>query len=341
MSRVGTRAAGYGRYLAVVAALVAVAVPVLPLPPYVQSIAIEILIFTIATAALDLLVGFTGLVSLGQAGFLAAGAYAAGLVATHLTANLLITLVASVVTAAVLAAVIGFLAVRSRDVFFLMLTLACGQLVYSVAHQWTEVTGGSNGLVGIPRPHFFGLDLSTDTPFYYLVFGTCALSLWLLHRVVHSPYGQVLIGIRENEHRVRALGYNTRWYKISAFVIAGALTGVAGWLYAAFNGYISPESAHWTLSGELVLMVIIGGSGTLYGSLAGAGLVLVLSRLVSSYTERWPTVLGAVFVGVVLLAPEGLLGLWQRWRVRAHREPSPAVAGATGVEALPGTKGAS
>ena len=273
----------------------------------------EVLIFGIFAMSLDLLVGYTGLVSFGHAAFFGIGAYAAGYLAQNLSPNLFINMPLALLIVAGAALVIGFFSIRVSGVYFLMLTLAFSQMVYAIADRWTDVTGGSNGLAGIPRPRIeilsFQLLFEETTARYFLVLVFFLLVYAALRWIVRSQFGHALIGIRENETRLRAVGYNTTRFKLMAFVIAGVFAGVAGVLYAGFNRFVSTNELYWTASGQVLIMVIIGGSGTLVGPALGAALILILQNIVSSSTDRWPTIMGLVFIFFVFAARRGVMGI--------------------------------
>ncbi len=280
---------------------------------YVVTTVTEILIFAIFAMSLDLLIGYTGLVSFGHAAFFGIGAYAAGYLAQMLSPNFLVYLPLALLITAACALVIGFFSIRVSGVYFLMLTLAFSQMVYAIAFNWTDVTGGSNGLSGIPRPQIelFSLQWSFEDEIsrYFLVLAFFLLSYAALRAVVRSQFGHVLVGIRENETRLRAIGYDTARFKLAAFVIAGIFAGVAGVLYAGFNRFVSPGEVYWSASGQVLIMVIIGGAGTLVGPALGAALVLALQNVVSSSTERWSTIMGLIFILFVFAARFGIIGL--------------------------------
>jgi branched-chain amino acid transport system permease protein len=277
---------------------------------------IEVLIFAIFAMSLDLLMGYAGLVSFGHAAFFGLGGYVVAYSAAHLSSNLLVTLPLALLALGAAAFAIGFFALRTTGIYFLMLTLAFAQMLFSLAIKWSDVTGGSDGLT-LDRPYIGvgGLELrfGADFNFYYLALALFLGSWWLLARLVGSPFGRTLQGIRENEARMQALGYNTWRFKIAAFVIAGLFAGMAGLLLAAFNRHVAPEGLYWTLSGQAIIMVLVGGAGSLVGPILGAALVHLLPSYVSSYTERWQSILGLVFVGFVLFAPRGIYGsLWRK-----------------------------
>ena len=277
----------------------------------------DMLVFAIFALSLDLLVGRAGMPSLGHAAFFGAGAYAAGIAGQRLGTDLLVvTLGAALLVAGMLALVIGVLVVRSEGIFFLMLTLALAQIVFAIAFQWTAVTGGSNGLAGIGRPTLAALDFNAPDRMYVLVaaaFLAVALLVWALNR---SSYGHALVGVRENERRMRALGYDTARLKLSAFVVAGAIAGMAGALSAYSLRFVSAQDAGIGTSVQVFVMVLIGGAGTLLGPVIGAGIVLYIERVLSSATPVAETVLGLVFIAFVLVARQGIVGttrgLWSR-----------------------------
>ena len=266
----------------------------------------EILIWGIFAMSLDLLMGYAGMVSFGHSAFFGIGGYVAAL-ALKQSAGVVSALVLPALVSGLAALVIGFFSIRVGGVYFIMLTLAFSQMFHAYTFQIAWL-GAEDGLVGIPRPTVAGLSLATTRSFhlYLLVLaGLAALALW---RIVRSPFGHVLRGIRENEARMEAVGYAVGRYKLLAFTVAGTLAGLAGALYAQFNGSITPDAFFWTTSGEALLMVIIGGVGTLGGALLGAAAFILLQSLVSTYTERWMLILGLTFVCFVLFVPGGIVG---------------------------------
>ncbi|HEY8732292.1 MAG TPA: branched-chain amino acid ABC transporter permease [Candidatus Limnocylindria bacterium] len=275
---------------------------------FVAGIIRQVLIFAIFASSLNLLVGYAGLPSLGHAAFFGGGAYAAAIAAERLgTDQLLVSLGAGVVGAALLALVIGYLAVRALGIFFLMLTLALGQMVFALAFQATELTGGSNGFSGVHRPTFLGIDFTAASDLYVLVSVTFLVVVLLLWRLTTSSYGRALIGVRENERRMRALGYDTRALKLSAFVVAGAIAGIAGALSSYEFRYISPNDVAFGTSVTGFVMVLIGGAGTLLGPVVGAAVVLLIERVLPSQLPA-QTVLGVVFILFVVFARQGIAG---------------------------------
>lgn len=283
---------------------------------YLVSTLTQILILAVFALSLGFLMGFPRLISLGHAAFFGMGAYAAGVFAVRVDANIFLTLGAALGLSLLLALVIGALSLRSSGIYFLMITLALAQMVYVAAQQWVSVTGGTNGLVRIPRPELFGLLEFDRANFYYLVL-LIALGSYLLFRtLVHSPFGRVLVGIGSNEGRMRAIGYNPRSYKLVSFVVAGAVAGLAGALWAHFNGIVTPGDLHWSLSAETLIMVIVGGAGTLIGPMLGAALIWTLESALSSYTDHSTMITGIVFILFVFFAREGLAGIARSiWRM--------------------------
>ena len=289
---------------------------------YALTVLTEILVFGLFAMSLDVILGYAGLPSFGHAAFFGLGAYGTAVLSTKLGVNNLgISLLVTIGLSIVAALIIGWLAIRTSGVYFLMLTLAFAQMIFAAAQKWTPLTGGSNGLPGVHRPAVFVPALVAEDPraFYLLILAMFALSFFLLHRLVHSPFGRSLIGIRENEVRMRAMGYNVRAYKLAAFTVAGAFGGIAGLMYVYYNSFVSPSDVYWTASGTVLLMVLVGGAGTLVGPVLGAAFFLLLQNALSSMTERWPIVLGAVFIIFILFVRNGLVGIWSQVRLAAVR----------------------
>ncbi|WP_175638476.1 branched-chain amino acid ABC transporter permease [Metabacillus schmidteae] len=272
----------------------------------------EILIFAIFALSLNVLVGYTGLVSLGHAAFFGVGAYTAGLVAKNLTSNLIMTVGLAVLISVLVAAVIGMFCLKVSGFYFLMLTLAFSQMIYSYIYQSTNLTGGSNGLSGIPKAVLGAFQFSNPVYIFYLILLIFLLTYFALRLVMRSPFGQVLIGIRENETRIKSMGYNTSLYKYAAFLIAGSFGGIAGSLYTYFNGFVAPSDVYWTMSGAALIMVLIGGAGTMTGPVLGAALFVTLETLISSYTNSWMLIVGSVFIIFVIFFPKGIVGIGER-----------------------------
>ncbi len=278
---------------------------------YYVNILSEILILGIFALSLNILVGQTGLVSLGHAAFFGAGAYATGLASIHLHSNVFFIIIVGMLIASLLAVIIGLVSTKAHGFYFLMLTLACSQMFYSFVYQWTSFTGGSNGLSGIPIPEVIGaFALSNQVYIYYFVLLVFTLIMIFLSKFLTSPLGNIFIGIKENEQRMKSIGYNTNLYKNISFVIAGTLGGLSGSLYVIFNSFISPSDIYWTMSGSVLIMVLIGGAGTLWGPVIGAAFIVILETLISSYTENWMMIIGVTFILFVMFAPKGIAGIF-------------------------------
>jgi len=267
----------------------------------------EILIWGVFAMSLDLLMGYAGMVSFGHSAFFGVGGYVAAL-ALLKSPGLISALLLPALAAAAAALAIGFFSIRVSGVYFIMLTLAFSQMFYAVAFQAAWL-GAEDGVVGVPRPAVLGWNLASPAGFNLYLLALVVAACLLLYRIVRSPFGHVLRGIHDNEGRMQAVGYPVNRYKLLAFVIGGTVAGVAGSLYAQLVGSISPDAFLWTTSGEALLMVIIGGTGTLGGSMLGAAAFILLQSMVSSYTERWMLILGLTFVLLVLFAPGGILGV--------------------------------
>jgi branched-chain amino acid transport system permease protein len=296
-----SRAAG----LVVLAALL-----ILPflLTDYPRALVSEIFIFAIFAMSLDLLIGFTGLLSVGHAAFFGLGAYAVAILGAQFGIGAWTGVAMGVVIAGCAAALIGFFCVRTGGIPFLMLTLALSQLVYVVALKWRDVTGGSDGIAIADKPGFFGFDLSNSLVMYFMTLGFFVLAYLGLRRLLNAPLGHAFVGIRENEQRMMAIGYPTRTYKLLAFTIAGAVAGLAGGLYAIYNGFISSDAVYWTASGDILIMTMLGGAGTLIGPSVGAAIFLLMKNVMSSYSEHWLSIVGITFICCVMFFPGGILG---------------------------------
>jgi branched-chain amino acid transport system permease protein len=296
--------------LAGVAIVVVVALaPVVGLSDFYRSLVIEALLFSILAMSLNLILGYAGLVSFGHAAFFAIGAYAAGLAANAGGTEIWLSLLAAIAAGIVFAIPIGWLSIRLSGFYFLMITFAFAEMVHSVAFRWNWLTGGSDGLL-VAAPTLFGSPvLQSRNELYFFTLACAVLTYLAMAMVVSSPFGHVLIGIRENTMRMRALGYNVRAYKLAAFVVAAAFAALAGYLNAQFSLFVAPDAADWTQSASVLVMVLIGGEGTLAGPVIGATVVLLLQHWLSSYTQYWSVVLGLIFIAVITTGRGGLLGL--------------------------------
>jgi branched-chain amino acid transport system permease protein len=311
--------------LLVVGLVVAFGLPWWIYPP----VALDIAAWALFAVALDLLLGYTGLLSFGHAAFWGTSAYATGVLAVETGLPFYVAVLGGAVVAAVIAVPIAFLSIRRTGIYFAMVTLAFAQLVYFVANQWRSLTGGENGYQGIPR-EAFGMDLSDSFYFYYAAIPLVLLGLFAAWRVVHSPFGRVMVAIRENPARARALGYPVDWYKVQVFVISAFLAGIAGGVYAIGHGFASLQEVYWTTSGKAVVMNILGGMGTLWGPVLGAGIIVVLEDyLATAGIDAVGVVTGAIFVITVLVFRRGIWGTARhllRSRARTSRSTNEPTA---------------
>jgi branched-chain amino acid transport system permease protein len=291
--------------------------PALGMPDFAQSLAIEMLTFSILALSLDILLGYTGLVSFGHAAFFAVSGYTVAILASRWTPDLAVTAPLGILCAGALALPVGWLSIRLSGFYFLMITFAFAQMVYTAAFRWKWLTGGSDGIL-VPAPEFFGHPvLQSRAALYYTTLVVFAVACILIYGIIRSQFGRTLAGIRENTRRMRSLGYNVRRYKLSAFVIAAMFGGVAGVLNSQFNLFVAPESAHWANSAMVLVMVLIGGSGYFLGPIIGTVIVIGLQHWLSSYTEYWGLIQGLLFIILITFAREGLAGIGVAvWRHR-------------------------
>ncbi|MBW6398780.1 branched-chain amino acid ABC transporter permease [Roseomonas sp. HJA6] len=295
------------------AALLAVVTAVLA-DDFLLRFLAEILLLGIAVMSLDLLIGFGGLVSLGHAALFGGAAYAAAIAARAWGGDVLLMLGAGIATGTLLAAAMGVVILRSGQLFLLILTLLTGQMVWEVAFHWRDVTGGADGLRGLPALSFGPWALPGAQPLFLLAV-LLAILAWLVARsYVAAPIGRALVGTREQPIRMSALGYSLFAVRFRALLLAGAIAGAAGALYPFVNLYVGPQSVHWTQSAAMVIMLVIGGIGSLWGGFLGAAVYLGIQTYLSAWTDRWQLCVGLVFVLTVLLLPNGIAGGMRRWR---------------------------
>ena len=294
---------------------------VLVLPFIVRPVlATEIWIFAIFGLGLNLLLGYTGMLSFGQSTFFGSAAYVAGYLLKHTAINIFAALGIGIGVGALSALLVGYLCVQRSGIYFIMLTFALNQLFYFVAYQWTTVTGGEDGMPGIPRPVLAGIDFKDPLAYYAFVSLLFLAALWAMRRIVESPLGRILQAIRENPVRAEAVGYHVPRFKLLAFVIGGAFSGLAGVLYAMLFGIVPLEAISFVFSGNVVFATLIGGSGSLYGPIIGSFVFIWLSESVSTLWARWPLLLGVAFVIVVLFLRGGLVEAWARfWTWRSSK----------------------
>jgi branched-chain amino acid transport system permease protein len=319
----GRAAAGWALAALGLAALAALA---FLLPSFPLVVGAEIFILATFALGFNLLFGYAGLLSFGQGAYFGVGGYAAALVLLHGPPSVWLALAAGVAAAALAALALGALAVRRDEIYFSILTLGLGMMVYTLVFGWREVTGGSDGLTGFPIPRldvrFADVPLARPRNMYLLCLGALALVALVLRRVVASPFGLLLRATRENRDRVPFVGGSVARVRLAAFVLSGAISGLAGVLFTLFNRIAAPDMAHWSFSARPVLMTILGGSGTFLGPVVGAAAFLVLEQLVTRFTQDWLFVLGLVLVPIVLFFPRGLVGSLEALVAR-RRAPSP------------------
>jgi branched-chain amino acid transport system permease protein len=305
--------------LLVPAALVALAVLPWVLARHQLSLLTDLLIYGLFAMSLDLIMGYTGMISFGHAAYFGLGAYASALVLLHAGLPVPAALLAGALLAGVVAVPVGYFSTRATGIYFAMLTLAFAQLLYTVAYKWRELTGGSDGIAGVPKTALFwgGPSLASPRAFYFLVAACVVLSLVVCRAVVRSPFGRALQAIRENERRFTSLGRDPRPFKLAVFVIAAVFAGLAGALFAPFRGFASPEVMFWVFSGQGLMMVVMGGIGTLVGPILGAMVFILIQEVLSSYTEHWMIFTGALFILIVIFLPGGLVGTARRLGARA------------------------
>ncbi len=310
--------------LKILALIILLCVPLSGVDFYTELVG-KALIFGIFAMSLDLLVGFTGLVSFGHAAYFGIAASSVALMSPkYSAASLWLTLPASIIISALAALLVGFFVLRTKGIYFIMVTLAFAQLAYYIFHD-TPLGGGSDGIyVNVkPSADIFGFtpfDLSNHTHMYLFILAIVVVVYLFLQRMLQSPFGKVLVGIKSNEHRMLSLGYQTFNYKLAAFSIAGGLGGVAGYLYASMFGFVTPELLSWHQSGNVLLMVILGGMGNLIAAVVGSFTFIFLQEIFSSLTKHWQLAMGMVIVLAVLFVPGGLAALPQRLKTSLQKE---------------------
>jgi branched-chain amino acid transport system permease protein len=331
------------RWLTAAAAglVVALLLPRLGIPTFYVSLLTQTWIFAIVAMSLDLLVGFTGLVNFSQAALFGVGAYAVAIAATRFSiTGFFPALLLGIACAVILAALFGLVALRAEGVGFIIITIALNEIMWGLAYQWVSVSGGDNGITGITRPQVGPFDVSGNAGFYYLCLVLFALSFVLLRTIARSPFGLVLRGVRETPRRMAALGYDVWLYRYCAMQISAAFAGLAGVLFAWYNQFVGPVNLSLDESTQFLIIVILGGIGTLYGQIFGALVVVFLSNELSAITQRWELVLGVIYFVIVMYAPGGLVVLVPRlWaRLRGRRPalvPSEPLLGTAGIANAP------
>ncbi len=295
---------------------------IIPLIGGYDGLAIEMVIFAIFAMGFNLLLGYTGILSFGHAAFFGLAGYAMGLILIHLKIPILLGMLFGIVLSTVTAVLIGLLIIRKTGIYFAMLTIAFGQMFFFIASRWKDFTGGEDGLTNIPRdvvgiPGLFSIPIVEPLQFYYFVAVIFILAAIVKHKLIHSHFGQVLKTIRENETRARMVGYNVQRYKLASFIISAIYAAVAGTLYGLFLNYMFPQTLDWIRSGDVVIMALVGGMGTFFGPIIGAGVIVALRVLVSIYAKIgglvfWQFFMGIIFLIFVLFFPKGIWGFFEK-----------------------------
>lgn len=289
---------------------------------YAMGIVSEIMVFGVFAMSLGLLIGYTGLMSFGHAAFFGISTYTVIILGVHLGVSGWWGMLAGITVATLAAALVGLFCIRVSGISFLMLTMAFSQLLFSLALKWREVTGGTDGIAGFVRPSLMGMSLNQAEVRYSVVVAGFLIVLAFLWLLVRSPLGSIFIGIRDNEVRMRALGYPVQKMKLIAFTIAGGLAGIGGALYALLNAFVSTDLLHWALSGDAIIMVVLGGAGTVIGPLVGAAIFLVLKNFLSSLSHYWMIWIGCIFILCVMFMREGVWGyILKIFKAREDRHP--------------------
>jgi branched-chain amino acid transport system permease protein len=278
------------------------------------SLASEMLIFALFALSWDILGGYAGLFSFGHGAYFGIGAYAVGLMSMKLQALPIMAVLGTGALASAIGAFIpGVLSVRRKGTYFVMLTLAFSQMYYFIAFKWTSLTGGEDGLHGIARRSFGPLSLDSETHFYYFVLGVFLISFLLALRIANSPFGRALQGIKNNEDRAKSIGFDTAKFRLIAFMLSAFFSGLAGGLYALHLNFVPVETLSIMTSGDVVIMALFGGIGTLYGPVFGAMFIVCLKNILGIWTDQWNLILGVLFVMSVLIFPDGVFRELKEW----------------------------
>jgi len=297
-----------------IAVLVLLALVPLTGSRYYVFLLTDVLIFGLFAVSLNLLLGYTGLVSFGQAAYFGIGAYAYALLIKKAGLTFGVAFALTGLSGAAAALIIGFFCVRLTKIYFAMLTLAFSQIVWAIIFKWNSLTGGDTGIYGIDFPEFIG----SKTKFYYFTLIVVVVSVFLLRRIVNSPFGRILTTIRDNPERTESIGINVKLFQLLAFIISGFFSAISGGLFAIFNHSIFPDFCYWPISAEVLIMTLLGGMYSFFGPMVGAGVLLYLRLEVTSYTQYWPFILGSILVLLLFFFPGGIVGFFQdqikRWR---------------------------
>jgi branched-chain amino acid transport system permease protein len=294
--------------------VVVVALALIPMADsrYLIDISTEIMVYALFALSLNVIIGYSGNVSFGHAAYFAIGGYTNAILLTTYELPLIVSFPAAVLASGLAAAFVAYFCTRLSDIYFAMLTLAFAMLVWAIAFKWRSVTGGDDGFVGVNVPAF----IDTRVTFFYFTLITVTVSTGVLWMICHSAFGQTLVAVRENITRAGFIGVNTRLMRGAAFVVAGSFAGIAGAIFAMYNRGVYTESAFWTESAQVLIMTLLGGMYSFFGPAIGAAALYLLERFANEYTQYWPTVLGVILLVIVLVLPEGLVGLARRVKGR-------------------------
>ena len=308
------------RYRAILGLLALSAALLAPLlvGPFWMTLITQIYIYGLLALSVDLLLGHAGLYSLCHASFFAIAGYTTAILQVRYGQPTIIAAPAGIIAGTLLAMLYG-VSVRTRGVYFILITIALGYIFWGAVYRWASFTGGDNGITNVPPPSVAGVTVSSQTAYYYLVLAVVLLCAFGYRILITSPFGLSLRGIKASESRMRSLGYRTTLHLYVAFVISGAMASLAGVLYVYYNRFISPVAASFQISVEVSLMAIVGGSGTIIGPFLGSGIVLGLRNWVSSFFELHAAIMGIVFIATILWAPDGIVGIAERMRVRVTK----------------------
>jgi branched-chain amino acid transport system permease protein len=301
-------------------ALAAVLIAPALVGPFWMTLLTQIYIYGLLALAVDLLLGHTGLFSICHASFFAVAAYTVAILEARYGQPTVVAAPAGILAGTLLALVFG-VAVRTRGVYFILITIALGYIVWGAVYRWASFTGGDNGITNVPPPSVAGVTVASQTAYYYLVVAVVLVCAAGYRVLISSPFGLSLRGIKASESRMRSLGYRTSMHLYTAFVISGAIASLAGVLYVYYNRFVNPVSASFQISVEVTLMAIVGGTGTIIGPFLGSGIVLGLRNWVSGFFELHATVMGLVFIATILWAPDGIVGFVNRWRPTKGAKP--------------------
>jgi branched-chain amino acid transport system permease protein len=293
---------------------------------YYTNLTIKIYIMALLACSFNLLLGYTGLLSFGQAAYFAVGAYACALILKLVVPSVVVAIPVAVLFSALTALFFGYFCVRLTEIYFSMLTLAFGQIIYTIAFKWESLTGGDNGIAGIPSPPLhlgvLTIDLSNAYHYYYFALALILAAVGVLYLIVNSPFGATLKAIRDNPERASFTGQNVRLFQLISFVLAGTFSGLAGAIFAPFEKFVSPELTYWSKSAEIVLISILGGIYTFVGPMVGSAVMILLEDYISTYTSYWSIFLGMILIVFVIFMPDGIVGRVNRvlYRIRFKRQ---------------------